>query len=863
MRRRKWIDRGRVCILLMALTGAFLEVGSAQSFSGDVDWEEKVANYLDAERLLDLDLEQRELEPYFFTLLDQAWEKDREKIAPLVLHTEKLIRFEQREGEGWFRSMWNGWSVLAEILNRYNKTVPGIRGIGIYSRVFRADEGAVFPTGGGFLHHNNRDLFRIFQASGGNYDVAQAMDRVSTRLRSVCGEGTMIFLLPTLSHFPSYLRPEQERQMAMWAAEVLSEEREGDEELARWVDFGCRLHRREERATSGPGSLPPKEVVRLEKELIAILEDEALSHAWRQGFAARVSATMPERLGTDVRLAIGRVSGETFQEDIAFSSIGMSRCLWAFLRVEKETEDWKAVAEELEKGWRHRNRFNGESKSKGLALDPSRLTVIGMMEIACRLKDGDSADWHLQSFTETYGAFPGMFVSLVGAGFHERAERLLRRKAAEVRFRSDHYLVGPRYSWRLHEQIPDFLDSVKAGDWRDYAGLLLAATLDPEPEFGLDPVLPLRSQRIATAAKSLEFSSIRDKELRVVAEDILSTMRGGDSLSGILKKPTSDFFQHFEDAESLCSTDLYWLSHQHFYEAMVQLTKGESFPAQFTWGRIVFEEHENSRDLQRHGAEAVVDMTQLWLEDLILQRDLEKVKSLLPFGRQVMGTVPVRVYRTDVSNLQNTLLIAHLFCDEIELYREWWTALPEERQEFLGEMLYDEMGLVGRTGKLLNGRKEAAEDRFPDEEQRRAQFLGLISNPLVNAGYTRNGVLGYGFSRELVTEEDLVAVAETAAREAPREGVAIREWLGLIADLADPEASLAKVEEMASSPEWRERSEVVKVVVKIERALLLDAVGRKDEAKTQVDKLSELPIELSSDLNSYLGEVEKRFQDEP
>jgi hypothetical protein len=256
-------------------------------------------------------------------------------------------------------------------------------------------------------------------------------------------------------------------------------------------------------------------------------------------------------------------------------------------------------------------------------------------------------------------------------------------------------------------------------------------------------------------------------------------------------------------------------------------------------------------------------MTQLWLEDLILQRDLEKVKSLLPFGRQVMGTVPVRVYRTDVSNLQNTLLIAHLFCDEIELYREWWTALPEERQEFLGEMLYDEMGLVGQTGKLLNGRKEAAEDRFPDEEQRRAQFLGLISNPLVNAGYTRNGVLGYGFSRELVTEEDLVAVAETAAREAPREGVAIREWLGLIADLADPEASLAKVEEMASSPEWRERSEVVKVVVKIERALLLDAVGRKDEAKTQVDKLSELPIELSSDLNSYLGEVEKRFQDEP
>src|SRR6056297_1250553 len=107
----------------------------------------------------------------------------------------------------------------------------------------------------------------------------------------------------------------------------------------------------------------------------------------------------------------------------------MARCLWAFRRSgDVEDEAWREIAEDLLAGWRHRNRHNDLPRDRGLALDPSRLTVLGTMEIACSLGDEKAIDWQLENFTETYGAFPGLFVSLVRTGHFERGEKLLRRK---------------------------------------------------------------------------------------------------------------------------------------------------------------------------------------------------------------------------------------------------------------------------------------------------------------------------------------------------------------------------------------------------------------------------------------------------
>lgn len=481
------------------------------------------------------------------------------------------------------------------------------------------------------------------------------------------------------------------------------------------------------------------------------------------------------------------------------------------------------------------------------------------MEIACRLQDKDAIDWHLKNFTETYGAYPGMFVSLVRSGYSDEAESLLRQRGEDVRYRSDHYLVGPRYDEKLHEQIPAFLKSMPSGDWRTYASLLLSATPDPEPEFTWDESLPRRRERIAEAADPLKSRPIFDTELRLVGNDILSTVRGGQNVTASLDKPPAHFFEQLPETDSLSSIDLYWLAHQHFYEAMVKLSEGEMFSAQFLWGRFVFEDSEQSRDLQRHGAEAVVDMTQLWIKELLSREEKEKVGALLGFGRQVMGTVPVRVYRTDVSNLQNTLLIAHVYCDEMEEYRSWWDALSEERQEFLGDLLHDEMGLVGRTSSLLNGKREAASFRFPEEEDRRRQFLDLISSPIADVGYTRNEVFSYGLIRELVTEADLVAIAEEAALRAPRGGIAFREWFGLLADHGSRDEVLQAMDEVLSAPRWDFLDDVERFAVRIERALLLEAMGKSSEAKEAVERLSANQIELPTELILFRMDLRAQF----
>lgn len=839
---------GILCLSLLSVPGS---VSVGQEGGVGRDWETRATEFLEAERILDIDLGQRDLEPYLFSLLDGAWRNDRERIPSLLLQAEELIRREQREGGGWFRSMWNGWTVLAEILSRYNQSVSGEVGIGTYIRLFREDRSGVFPTGGGFVHRNNRSLLRGFLASGGNYESARAMDRLCRELRDQCGSGSMVFLLPTWAHFQSYLRPQQQREVRSWAEEVISGRREGDREIARWVRLGADLHARQERSREGEGGLSAEETRKLEADLVGVLEDESISPAWRHGFAAYLSATMPERMSGELREAIGSLCARVFQEDLPFSSIGMARCLWAFLGTDEETDRWREVARDLEKGWRHRNRFNGQSKGAGRALDPSRLTVIGMMEVSSRLGDREAIDWNLKNFAETYGAFPGMFVSLVRAGYFERAESLLRRRAEEVRYRGDHYLVGPRYDGKLHEQIQKFLQQVPRGEWRTYASLLLSATPDPEPEYPRDDSLPRRRERIVEAAGSLGTRPITDPELRRVGEDILSTVRGGEGVSALLARPPAHFFERFLNEESLDSTELYWLAHHHFYEAMVKLSEGEMFPAQFLWGRFVFEEQEQSRDLQRHGAEAVVDMTHLWLKELLLRGEKEKLGRLLGFGRQVVGTVPVRVYRSDVSDLQNTLLVAHVYCDEMEEYRSWWSVLSVERRQFLGELLYDEMGLVGKAASLLNGGKETATVRFPDEENRRRQFLDLISSPLANAGYTRNEVFGYGYSRELVTETDLVAIAEEAALRAPRGGVALREWFGLLADREGTEKALQTIEEVLTDPEWSFLGDVERFAVRLERALALEAAGRRGEAATELARLSQWEIELPSEMNLY------------
>ncbi len=145
------------------LTGLFFGQGRSDAES----WDQRVTDFLAAERIYELGLEQKDLEPHLFSLLEEGWENDREMLSSILLHTEELIRKEQRRGDGWYRSMWNGWTVLADIMGRYNRSVPGEVGIGTYTRMFRDDKEGVFPTGGGFVHRNNRSLLRTFLAMGG------------------------------------------------------------------------------------------------------------------------------------------------------------------------------------------------------------------------------------------------------------------------------------------------------------------------------------------------------------------------------------------------------------------------------------------------------------------------------------------------------------------------------------------------------------------------------------------------------------------------------------------------------------------------------------------------------------------------
>jgi len=365
-----------------------------------------------------------------------------------------------------------------------------------------------------------------------------------------------------------------------------------------------------------------------------------------------ISATMARTISSPVNLVIGELCASTFREAVPFSAIGTARSHSSFLKADNGTDEWNDVATGLVAGWRHRNRFNGLPKEEGKALDPSNLTVIPMIAISCRLGDADAVAWHCEEFTNTCGTFPGMFGSLVRSGHMERAKKLLQNKCRDVRYSTAHYLLDPRYDRKLHESVEPFLETATDSDLRNYARILLMATPDPDPKFGTDPTVPPRSKRIAQAAEAISNEPIRDLTLASQADEILSTAFNESAVREFLDRPSADFFAKYDEmvGKRSGSTDVYWLAHTHFHDAIYQLSEGAPFPAQFFWGRLVYEQRENNTNLERNGTEAVVDVLNQWCEVALAEGRKEDLLRLLPFGRQVLEGVPELVYRRDVSD---------------------------------------------------------------------------------------------------------------------------------------------------------------------------------------------------------------------
>ncbi|MEM9282542.1 MAG: hypothetical protein AAGA96_12000 [Verrucomicrobiota bacterium] len=748
-----------------------------------------IEEFLAASKIEELGIEQEELEFRFGELAEFALESRPESLGKLVLQTDRLIEYEQRKNGGWRpRSMWNGWTVMAEIMGRFRNEATGLKGLGMYIRIFREDGEGKFPTGVSYVTHYNYSIIHEFLDHGGDYDPYFATANLAKQLREGCGEGELVFLLPCFARLGDYLRPHQQREMLRWAEDVLNQKAPGDKELAECLELGLKLHLLQERPLTGEGTLEPDEALSVEAQILALFERDDLSPAWRQGLAGYISSVMPAKMSQEMRLGVGKLCTNSFSNDIPYSSAAMSPCSHVFLHADREDERWAVIARDLVDGWRHRNRYNGRSKREGLALDPSRYNVLPMVELSCLLRDEEAIDWHLSELSNTYGAQAGILVSLVRARYFKRALGLLEREAGFPRYRRDHYKPDPRFDEALYEAIPDFLKEVPNQEIKRFASALLMATPDPETGETKRGEFPDFHERLAEEAVAWVEAPLEHPEFRSFVLDMLAMadLNGTDLSTPLV--PSADYFSAFDGLGvegGRSSTEIYWMTRQHFHEALQLLCQGEVFPAQFFWGRLAFEEREDPDSLHRHGGEAIIDAVSERIKQRIWANDEVTLQRMLPFMRQLLESFSVTVYQPDAGVFLNCVVIAHAYCGEVEAFRDWWDQLDPKRQLFLADLLAEEKGLIGQSGSMLNPEKIQPGEVFPDEQRRREIYSGIAANPLVDAGYDGLTLMSYGYARELITENDIDAIAGDLANLAARKGTALREWFGVIADRGD------------------------------------------------------------------------------
>ncbi|MDF1814819.1 MAG: hypothetical protein P1V20_21625 [Verrucomicrobiales bacterium] len=831
-------------ILLVAIFPWWLAVSDESTLT--------IETFLASETLEKVGIRQQELEKVLYDLLNGSLAEAPDLAGKILPHARQLVIHEQLQNDGWYESMWNGWTHTGSWFQRYLRSRSQAEAIGVMIRTFREDRaGSVASLG--FTGRNQTDaMVAIFNAGGGNYKPATGMKTLAQELRKLCGEGDMVYLVPYFYSLNYQLRPAQRRAAIQWARSV-----EGFDPLfpvAEAYLTGTALVEISWNRKLGEEPFSRVRSLQLAEE---ILMDDNISLAWRGGFATFLGHDNKSCWGSEAGIATGKVIAEILEQATPYASNSFSYAFPLFLRADRENPEWKSTGRRILRAWEERNRFNNTSKRKGRAFDPSNYWVVPVFDLACRLKDEAAIDKMLEEFSTTMHVAPAAVMHLVIHGYNARAKKLLFRQVEKREYSLYRYRRENIYNAELHRKVPGFLKSIPKRQDREFAALHFASIVDPYP-FPQDAAFPNRETRLFQLLEQGEFTvpeaGLRKKRVLEMLSLAVRNPRAAELLREHTPLPESTN----NSAQSLGS---YWGTRAAIFSELEELEKGFDLPMRFQLGRIAFDESKWFNANRRRACEGLITQLSGRLATAYGDRDRKRLADFLPVCRLAGESVPLN---TGLHSFLVYLAGVHALLDEMDVYEEWWQSLDGPRKKSFAKLLQDEGAYISYNAHRINPYEVSPDKLFPSTQERRRYMTGLLANPWTDCGYEDRNSLAYAESKSLLTEGDIHFLAGHLAEKSPRRGCAYREWFGSLAD----RGMLAEALKLALMPYPQTESDpYFKECLLWELTLLHEAAGRRGVAREYLDSLRKHTGKSGFRMKGYdefvLSILEKRLEGLP
>ncbi|MCB1237519.1 MAG: hypothetical protein KDM91_20815 [Verrucomicrobiae bacterium] len=420
-------------------------------------------------------------------------------------HAMDLARKKMKSNQ-WGDNVSSGWNLEGDVLYDAMNNASGsdLERIALFEKIVQSDtEGRLPITAGGMGFAG--DIRDAFNRAGGETNLEKSADTVAARLHELCGDAASVTVSMYFMEFAFQLRPPLLPRLVAWADSRSSGQPWSPlaAEIAQSLRMGLQTGTKPDYKPLW-AKVPDLET--WQPHYVAMLKDDSRTLPWRLAVADEVCDADAD-IAPETATACAELLAEALAADAPMNAWHVHRVAMQFNKLEK-TADWDATARRLAEGWAFKNRNNQKPGSSGLAFDPFDEPVLSMLETHLRLGDAEltrKMRTEKNAFDRTKSTCRAV-AALVAWGDDEGANAVLR-EGKEFQDITDDYETGAGvyrvyYTRRLHERLPEFLETVEDPGLRYFADLILRGAPDPPPdrkEAGADH--PARGPRLAEAAR--------------------------------------------------------------------------------------------------------------------------------------------------------------------------------------------------------------------------------------------------------------------------------------------------------------------------------------------------------------------------
>ncbi len=793
----------------------------------------------------------------FNQLLRDILQDEPEMAAQLVFHTNQLI-LREIEQRGSFKPLRNGDNYIAKFLENYEGQTPSIAPIGVMVRTYRRDHSGQIPFEGFGTDAQQFNFLSHFLSLGGNYQTTPAIESMVRDLRQVCGEGRAVFLTPYFFNFVYQLRPAQRSALAKWATDA------GRHPDLLVSDYGSSIHLAIAMFERAEGSIVANQSLwrgaELDNRLIEVLQDSAISTAWKAGFTALMGKHFRMEMSPALRIEIGRNLTSVLENKIPFSGRSFKYSIAAFLRGDDKDIAWCTQGIDLLKAWEIRTS-KGET-DESVTFSPGADWIIPMMELLCRVGTELEISLHFKKYCFQDLVFPGLWINLIKSGQFSLANEAFSQFGALSEYSPISFQVDTTFDKKLAEAIPAYLPSIKDEKDRIFAELLLAAIGDPDRHGPQTTGSTLQSRLDEFVKKHPVLPGwVGDQEMRAL--EILTLSQRNSAIKKLLEERQTGFENRIEQEENRYHP--YWAARIEMHSALEEMEIGQNFPIELWWGRVVMDKNQTIVRQQGYLAKSILIVMDERMADACQSCDIERLRKFLPISRSILQFVPDFILPIYLRQFAVSSLTAHAMCDNMGDWDLWWQSLDAMRRKHLVSILLprtdepfeeeESCHLVGSIKTLTSAKSiGAAQPQIAPEIGRRV-CMNVFGSALIDEGYQGFSTLANAVSRGLISEKDMSEIAEAIARKAPRNGSSWREFLGIFSDQNHLLETLHLLENEISSTD---PSLPLMNSLRIERLEILKALGPKNRAEDSLSKFQNTHFDLPREYQTIIQNLEKR-----